>query len=248
MSLGGYWPIDYGYLRYYWYGWHPYYWYGYYPPAYRVGRDADRYYTYNTYNYYHEDDHESSFRSEHNSDMDDSNREDSQDPYVEHPVEPEKEPPEETLADRCFEEGVKAFEAGNYQLAVSKFEDASRLEPEDMVLPFARIQALIADQQYKKAAETLRSALRVLPPDQAGLFFPRGLYPDDEILLSHIDRLSAQSQRHPYNTDLQLILGYQFLGVGKYDEAEESLRKAGLDDASRPSSQVMLSLLEKLKE
>ena len=44
VSLGGYWPFGYSYLRYYWYGWHPYAWYGYYP----VPREA----TYDTYNYY----------------------------------------------------------------------------------------------------------------------------------------------------------------------------------------------------
>ena len=27
ISLGGYWPLGYTYLRYYWYGWHPYLWY-----------------------------------------------------------------------------------------------------------------------------------------------------------------------------------------------------------------------------
>ena len=117
-----------------------------------------------------------------------------------------------------------------------------------MVLPFAYVQALLADQEYEKAAEILRSAVKELPPDQAGVFFPRGLYPDDEILFGHIDRLATQSKRNPYNSDLQLLLGYQFLGVGKYDQAEEPLRKASLDHASKPSSQVMLSLLEKLKE
>jgi hypothetical protein len=238
VSLGGYWPIDYGYLRYYWYGCHPYDWYGYYPLAYQVGSDANSYYTYNTYNYYDED----------VSDPEETPVEDGNDLRTELPEEPAKEPQEETLADRYFEKGVEAFETGDYDLAASSFEDATRLEPEDMVLPFAYLQALLADQRYEKAAEILRSALKELPPDQSGIFFPRGLYPDDEILFGHIDGLARQSQRNPYNADLQLLLGYQFLGVGKYDEAEEPLRKAGLDQASKPSAGVMLSLLEKLKE
>jgi len=238
VSLGGYWPIDYGYLRYYRYGCHPYDWYGYYPLAYEGGGDANSYYTYNTYNYYDDDVSES----------EETPIEDSNDLRTELTEEPAKEPQEETLADRYFEKGVAAFEGGDYDLAALSFEDATRLEPEDMVLPFAYVQALLADQEYEKAAEILRSAVKELPPDQAGVFFPRGLYPDDEILFGHIDRLATQSKRNPYNSDLQLLLGYQFLGVGKYDQAEEPLRKAGLDHASKPSSQVMLSLLEKLKE
>ena len=50
VSVGGYWPYDYRYRRYYWYGCHPYYWYGshvIYEPAPST--------TYNTYNYYNSD-------------------------------------------------------------------------------------------------------------------------------------------------------------------------------------------------
>jgi len=49
ISLGGYWPFDYCYARYYWYGCHPYYWYGYYPVAQEVQGDTYNYYTYNYY-------------------------------------------------------------------------------------------------------------------------------------------------------------------------------------------------------
>jgi len=248
VSLGGYWPIDYGYLRYYWYGCYPYYWYGYYPLAYRVESDAGSYYTYNRYSNYN-DAYESSPVYQDDFGAEDSSLEDSDEPpQAKLPEEPAKEPQEETLADQYFEEGVKAFEAEQYSVAALKFADAVRIEPDDMVLPFAQIQALLADQQYEKAAEALQSAVRELPSDQLGIFFPRGLYPDDETLFGHIDRLETQAQRNPYNAGLQLLLGYQFLGVGKYDQAEEPLRKAGLDAPSKPASQAMLALLEKLKE
>ena len=49
VSLDGYWPYNYDYLRYYWYGYHPYYWYGYYPMARQIGTDINYYYTYNYY-------------------------------------------------------------------------------------------------------------------------------------------------------------------------------------------------------
>ena len=53
VSLGGWWPSDYSYVRYYWYGYHPYLWYGYYPIAREVTADNYNYYT---YNYYQNDD------------------------------------------------------------------------------------------------------------------------------------------------------------------------------------------------
>ena len=49
ISLGGWWPYDYDYLRYYWYGYHPYAWYGYYPIPYEMAAGGDNYYTYNYY-------------------------------------------------------------------------------------------------------------------------------------------------------------------------------------------------------
>jgi len=88
------------------------------------------------------------------------------------------EPQEATLADVYFEEAVKAFEVAQYNTAALKFAKAVELAPEDMILPFAYGQALLASEQYSKAAEVLRGALAKVSPEKEGVFFPRGLYPD----------------------------------------------------------------------
>ena len=49
VSLGGWWPWNYNYTRYYWYGWHPYSWYGYYPVPREIDTGSTNYYTYNYY-------------------------------------------------------------------------------------------------------------------------------------------------------------------------------------------------------
>jgi tetratricopeptide (TPR) repeat protein len=116
-----------------------------------------------------------------------------------------------------------------------------------MILPFAYAQALLASQQYSKAAEVLRGALEKVSPEKEGVFFPRGLYPDEESLLKHIDRLAERAAQFSFDADLQLLLGYQLLGIGRHDEAVEPLMNAGKDLKNAKAAGVLMELLEKIK-
>jgi len=158
-----------------------------------------------------------------------------------------EEPGKPTLADICFEDGVKAFEVGDYGKAIEKFARARALAPDDMVLPFAYSQALLADGQYSKAAEVLREALAKVSPEQEGVFYPRGLYPDDETVLKHIERLLERAELYSFDGDLQLLLGYQLLGIGELDAAAEPLQRASRDLKNAGAARVLLNLLEKIK-
>jgi tetratricopeptide (TPR) repeat protein len=222
VSLGGWWPY-YTYRRYYWYPSHYYAWYGRYPDEYVVERgDTHNYYT---YNYYY----------------------DSEKPRLEEkPEEKPPEPDEETQADRCFDEGVKAFENGNYARAVERFQDALELASDDIVLPFAYAQALFAKGRYEKAAEALREALSKAPPQKEGAFYPRGLYLDADILNEQIDKLS-RAVRLTLDADLQLLLGYQLLGMGRFDEAIEPLQNAQQDEGNHQAATLLMTLLDKLR-
>jgi len=239
VSLGGYWPIGCTYRRYYWYGYHPYYWYGYYPIAYETGGDNYNYYTYNYY-----DD-----VSTGNGSYDDV-------AYVDHTTfadvrerlaeqQPE-EPAEETLADRYFDDAVKAFEIGGYTTAAELFAKAIAVAPDDTILPFAYAQALFANEQYIEAAEVLRTALAKVTPEKEGVFYPRGLYTDEDVLYEQINDLIQKAELYGFDGDLQLLLGYHMLGIGEIDAAIESLRLANQDFINAPSAAVLLSLAEKL--
>ena len=232
ISLGGYWPLGYSYTRYYWYGCHPYNWYGYYPIA-REVRGTN--YNYYTYNYYTDGDGGYQPAQTVNSEI------------YENLAEQTADPQEPTLADVYFEEGVKAFEVAQYNTAALKFAKAMELAPEDMILPFAYAQALLASQQYSRAAEVLRGALAKVSPEKEGVFFPRGLYPDEESLLKQIDRLAERAAQFSYDADLQLLLGYQLLGIGQHDRAVEPLMNAGKDMENAKAAGVLMQLLEKIK-
>ena len=230
VSLGGYWPLSYRYRRYYWYGYHPYNWYGYYPLAREVYTGS---YSYYTYNYYNNDSYGSA-------------------PVTESAVfeqlgQQPVEPDQATLVDAYFEEAVKGFEAGKYDLAVAKFARAMELAPDDMVLPFAYSQALMADRQYSKAVEALRAALAKVSPEKEGVFYPRGLYPKEELLLAQIDDLAEKAEMFSSDADLHLLLGYQLLGIGQVDQALAPLMFASKDLDNTDSAAVLLRLLEKIK-
>jgi hypothetical protein len=238
VSLGGYWPLHYTYLRYYRYGSHPYYWYGSYPTVYEVEGDTYNYYTYNYGS------NTTGQVTDYTKPVDENTFADVREKLA---AQAAKEPDPETLADRHFEDAVKAFEAGDYDTAVGSFADALGLESDDMVLPFAYVQALFANQQYSEAVEVLRESLVQLPPDAEGVFYPRGLYPDDDILFEQIGQLAAEAELDPLDEDLQLLLGYQLLGARKLDRAIGPLQQIGPDSENAAPAAKLLELLEKIK-
>jgi len=247
VSLGGFWPIGYRYIRYYWYGWHPYTWYGYYPVPREVRHETYNYYT---YNYYYSGEataptsYETAAIPAKITPVDHTTFADVRAKLA---AQAAKEPEQPTAADTCFEQAVQAFEKARYQQAAEKFARAIELAPDDIILPFAYAQALFANEQYTQAAAVLRTALAKIKPDQQTAFYPRGLYSDDDTLLDHIDRLAEKAEFYSFDADLQLLLGYHLLGIGELDAARDPLLKAAQDVNNAESAGILLDLLEKLR-
>ena len=236
--------MSYRYRRYYWYGYHPYVWYGYYPIAREVVGDTYNYYT---YNYYNDDNAAVSVAPQEIGGVvpvDHNTFADVREKLAQQEAE---EPMEVSLADTYFEDAVKAFEVDNYELAIEKFSEAMVLAPDDMILPFAYSQALFAHGQYHEAAEILRQSLAQVTPDKEGVFYPRGLYSDDNELFEQINLLVEKAELYNFDADLQLLLGYHLLGIGKLDEAAESLQYASLDMENAVAATTLLNVLEKIR-
>lgn len=225
----GFWPYDYNYYRYYQYGCYPYQWYGYNPVPYQYGSDTYNYYT---YNYYGSDAKGPLSEQELNSMRD----------YKAQPPQPS------TSVDEYFDAGVKAFEGGDYNTAIAKFALAREQAPDDKVLVFAYSQAYLSAGDYKSSAQVLRAALaKVTNPLTEGVFYPRGLYESDDVLLKQIDVLAEKANQNKQDTDLQLLLGYQYLGLGELDRAWEPLNIAGADSMNGSSAKTLLQMLDKLQ-
>jgi len=164
------------------------------------------------------------------------------------------EPPEQTEGaaeyvqpDPRLKDIADAFAAGDYQKAALKANQALTGEPNNAVLPFIYSQALFADGKYGQAADVLREAVRKLDPENQELFYPLGFYHDEDLLNDQIAALSETAAAEPSNADLQLVLGYQLLGVGSYDDALDALNKAHADYVNKEAAAVMIDILEKAR-
>lgn len=230
VSLGGYWP-SYHYRRYYWYGCHPNYWYGS-----TIITEPARYVTYNIYT--NNDTHNGYGFSG------------SSEPYYTLGAPKEQivdEPEYESPADLCFDHGVALFGAGNYDDAVRQFREAVLLSPEDIVLPFTYSQALFANGNYAMAVSVLREAIASIPDDELTIYYPRGLYADDQQLTAQIKQLEKAMAAEPFDADYQLLLGYQQLGMGDLDKAYGPLVIASQNPANEQTAGKLLELAARLK-
>ncbi len=235
VSIGGYWPTCYRYRRYYWYGCHPHYWYGA-----DIIQEPAVYNTYNTYNYYNTT-APAAAAAETNV-------------YDNPPLAKTTEvvdvidaPNDESVVDICFAHGVKVFGDGNYTEAIERFRRAVQMDPEDVILPFTYSQALFANGDYALAAGVLRGAVQNIPDDELTIYYPRGLYTDEKVLTDQIKRLELAIAGEPFVADYQLLLGYQYLGLGQLQQARGPLTEAAKDPANQLTAGKLMELADRLE-
>ncbi len=159
------------------------------------------------------------------------------------------EPPDDiTLADIYFQGGVNAFERAQYALAAEKFGYAMDLAPDDIILPFVYAQALFAGGRYLATVDVIRRAVANLPADQPTVFYPRGLYADEAILESQIERLRLTLSQRPDDYDLSLLSGYHLLGIDRPAQARTYLTRAALDRHNEHAAGVLVDLLDERRK
>ncbi len=214
LSPGGYWP-SYTYRRYHYYSYHPYRWYG-------------RTSAINENNYYIYNNSSAAARGGYIEDYGSVNGDTFADIRQKLSAPSAVVPAEETEADRLFENGVDAFGSRDYRRAVDFFEDAMEESQPDVILPFAYVQALFANEDYYKAAEALKEAVENVRQEKDTFFYPRGLYENHDELNRQIEDLQRKAEIFSRNDDLRILLGYQLIGAGRVREGLEYL--AELED------------------
>jgi hypothetical protein len=80
-----------------------------------------------------------------------------------------------------------------------------------------------------------------------GVYYPRGLYLDESTLTGQIDQLATAAQNNPSDSNLQLLLGYQWLGIGETQKAIEPLKNARSNPENRAAATMLLNLAEKIQ-
>jgi len=158
-----------------------------------------------------------------------------------------KEAAREAKLRRHISEIAKAFVAGDYSRAASCAMQALSEFPDDSVLPFIYAQALTAEADYVKAAAVIREAVHRSEPQQLTIFPVAELYPDQDILLEQIEKLSNAATAAPSSADLQLLLGYELMIEGQFDQALDALEKARNDYVNGRTAEVLCELCEKYR-
>ena len=237
VSFGGYWP-SYRHRRYYWYGAYPSSTYSYYYTGYPSGA------TYNNNNYYYN-------TTNKNTSVSGGYPEPDYDYFAKirekNAQQEETLPPaDESMADRYFDEAVEKFAEGDYVIASARLKRAVELSDDDMILPFAYSQALFANGDYGEAAAVLREAIDNTAETRQSVYFPRGLYPSDEVLDKQVAAFVEEAE-NSYDGDMQLLLGWQLMGVGDRSAARDALDQAREDYVNADAANALLAILDKIE-
>jgi len=142
-----------------------------------------------------------------------------------------------------------SFADSDFTEALLLARQAAQAEPDSSVLRFVHSQCLFAAGEYGEAAVVLRDALLKSDSEQAGVFYSPGLYPDQDILAAQIsDLIDAAAEAKQFDAHLQLLLGYQLLGIGRYEDALDALQKAKLDYMNKKAAELLIDVLEKAQQ
>ncbi len=163
---------------------------------------------------------------------------------------------DQTAADETLDDQVirhldsisQAFADGKYEQATRYAEEAVIDNSDNALLRFVHSQTLFATGKYTNAAAVLRRALQTAVTQKQEVAFAIDLYPDEDILNGQIDALKKAVSSEPERADLRLLLGYQLFGVGRYEQALESLRHAKSDKVNQQSAKVLIDIIVKANQ
>jgi hypothetical protein len=152
-----------------------------------------------------------------------------------------------SVAEKFFDEGVRMFGNSDYSGAAKKFGAAKYLVPQDKFFAFAYAQAVFASGDYISAAAAVREAISKITPETEGIFYPRGMYSNEAAIKQQIKTLAEKVELSTDNASLQLLLGYNELGMNNLDNAEAALKIAADDRTNGPAAEALLKLIDRLR-
>ncbi len=80
-----------------------------------------------------------------------------------------------------------------------------------------------------------------------GVFYSVGFYPDQTTLNDQIETLTKAARNNPDRAGLQLLLGYQLLGIERFENARQALEKAKKQYTDSDAAETLIWVLEETK-
>jgi tetratricopeptide (TPR) repeat protein len=125
--------------------------------------------------------------------------------------------------------------AGEYGRAAERFRRAADAAPQEALPRLLLAQALLALAKYADAVDALYAGLALEPDWPAATFRPLELYgPNVADYPEHLRRLEDTLARHPDDSLLLFLSGYELWFDGRKDEARLLFRRA-LPGSARPA-------------
>ncbi|MFH1614442.1 MAG: hypothetical protein ABIG61_05085 [Planctomycetota bacterium] len=119
----------------------------------------------------------------------------------------------------------RLFDSGDFAEAVRKTRRATMFRPASTVLTFAYSQSLFAAGEYELSAVILWRVVNEASEKGLPVVFGHELYRDKSVLVKQINELAEKVDDNPKDTNLQLLLGYQLLGIGQVEQGRMVLKK-----------------------
>ncbi|WP_437202122.1 tetratricopeptide repeat protein [Planctomicrobium sp. SH664] len=123
---------------------------------------------------------------------------------------------------QAFDQGLAAFKAADYSLALNQLNTALKEMPGDPVVHEVRALTLFALGDYQQAAAGLNSLLASAP----GMDWTTAssLYGNPADYTTQLRRLEAFCKDHPNDPSAHFVLAYQYLVTGAQDAAVDALQ------------------------
>jgi tetratricopeptide (TPR) repeat protein len=146
-------------------------------------------------------------------------------PQLPRPPAPEDDPQAEYK--RLLGLGRTAFAAQEYGRAAQRFQQATRIAPNQPLAHFLLAQVLLALGKYRDAVEAIHGGLARQPDWPTVRFQPLELYgPNVADYPEHLRRLEEVLQHHPDDPVLLFLYAYQLWFDGRKEEARLLFQRA----------------------
>ena len=150
--------------------------------------------------------------------------------------------PATSTTDAAVDDALAKFKAGDYAAALTGFDKALKLSPNDSVIHEVRALTLFALGRYPEAAATLNAVLAVAP----GMDWTTisNVYGSVDAYTGHLRKLEDFCKSHPGDAAAHFVLGYHYLVGGHAEMAAEAFKVVV---AKQPGDMVAKRLLEALQ-
>jgi uncharacterized protein (TIGR03066 family) len=123
---------------------------------------------------------------------------------------------------KSFDAAREAFRAGNFDLALTKVEEALKQLPNDAAFHEFRGLVLFAQAKYQDAASAIYAVLSVGPGWNWTTL--SGMYASIDDYTKQLRALEAYGKQHPDSPDAAFLLGYHYLTCGYNEQAAKQLQ------------------------